>query len=243
MCTVTVSLRNDIPDIASFRAMEEGDNALLKLADAQVLYVYGDEVYVRDTTGSLILNGAGLDVKRNDVLNGSIFGHLTYSNLMPQLVPLDGSTPADDISVSSGDAAVPTVLYGEELTADHYADLVLVKGLTLVRDGGIFAVIGDRRVRLWNKFQIKSPKISLPSNLLNKYYDVTAIYGTDVVNGNLIEELYVLSSPVEGTAPDAVRAPQSQELSPEYTYNMQGQRVAENFKGIVIRGGRKYLQK
>ena len=243
MCTVTVSLRNDIPDIASFRAMEEGDNALLKLTDAQVLYVYGDEVYVRDTTGSLILNGAGLDVKRNDVLNGSIFGHLTYSNLMPQLVPLDGSTQADDISVSSGDAAVPTVLYGEELTADHYADMVLVKGLTLVRDGGIFAVIGDRRVRLWNKFQIKSPKISLPSNLLNKYYDVTAIYGTDVVNGNVIEELYVLSSPVEGTAPDAVRAPQSQELSPEYTYNMQGQRVAENFKGIVIRGGRKYLQK
>ena len=157
-------------------------------------------------------------------------------------------TPFTEAHILSGSFSITgqcsdasNVQIGQVYTSE--LKITLVKGLTLVRDGGSFAVIGDRRVRLWNKFQIKSPKISLPSNLLNKYYDVTAIYGTDVVNGDVIEELYVFSSPVEGTAPDAVRAPQSQELSPEYTYNMQGQRVAENFKGIVIRGGRKYLQK
>ena len=121
--------------------------------------------------------------------------------------------------------------------------MVLVKGLTLVRDGGIFAVIGDRRVRLWNKFQIKSPKISLPSNIVGKFYDVTAIYGTDVVNGEVIDELYVLSSPVEGEDPDAISAPLAQEPSSQALYNLYGQKVGKYYKGIVVKSGHKFIQK
>jgi len=118
--------------------------------------------------------------------------------------------------------------------------MVLVRGVTLVRDGGVFAVIDDHRVRLWNKFQIKSPKISLPSNITNKYFDITAIYGTDVVNGEVIDELYLLSSPVEGESPDAISAPvAAEESSSGVLYNLQGQRVGKSYKGIIIKDGRK----
>ena len=242
-CTVTVTLLNEVPDIASFLAMDEGDDALLLLTDAQVLYVFNDEIYLRDATGSIILKGTGLSVSKYDLLNGNILGKLTYNNLMPQLIPADGELITQDISISSGETPLPKEIFGNELTADRYADMVLVKGLTLVRDGGIFAVIGDRRVRLWNKFQIKSPKISLPSNIVGKFYDVTAIYGTDVVNGEVIDELYVLSSPVEGEDPDAISAPMMQEPSLQARYNLYGQKVGKYYKGIVVKSGHKFIQK
>lgn len=241
-CTVIVSRADVIPDIASFRALEEGDEAILKLTDAQVLYVYDDEIYLRDATGCLVLSGTGLQVNRNDVLNGNILGRLTYGNFMPQLIPAEGQSKLEEIIVSTADAAQPKEIFGEQLTADHYADFVLVRGLTLVRDGGVFAVIGDHRVRLWNKFQIKTPKITLPSTIAGKYFDVTAIYGTNVLNGEIIDELYLLSSPVEGEDPDALSAPLAPEQSPTYRYNLNGQRVGEDFRGIIIEKGKKIVK-
>ena len=242
-CTVTVTLLNEVPDIASFRALDEGADALLTLTNAQVLYVYGTDIYLRDASGPLMLSGTNLKVSRNDVLNGSILGRLTYNNLMPQLTPADGESEEVELTVSSGEAPQPTEVFGEELTPDRYGDMVLVRGLTLVRDGGIFAVIGDRRVRLWNKFQIKSPKINLPSNIVDKYYDVTAIYGTDLLGGEVIDEFYVLSSPVEGEDPTSIRTIDNGQLTMDNDiYNLPGQRVGKGYKGIVVKDGRKFLQ-
>ena len=241
-CSVTVVGLTEVPDIASFLTIQEGDEALLMLTNAQVLYAYSGDIYLRDASGSLMLSGTGLNVNRNDVLNGSILGRLTYSNLMPQLTPAEGESSAESISISSGEAAQPVPLFGEQLTADRYSNMVLLRGTELIRDGGVFAVVGERRIRLWNKFQIKSPKISLPSNITDKYYDITAIYGTDVVNGEVIEELYLLSSPVEGDSADGLRRVE-QEPMPSVLYNLQGQRVGKNYKGIVVEKGRKFLQK
>ena len=242
-CTVTVTLLREVPDIASFCAMTEGDEALLMLTDAQVLYVYAGDVYLRDATGCIVVSGSGLDVKRNDVLNGSILGRLTLSNRMPQFTSSTGTSTSESLSVSAGEAAQPVEVFGDELTSARYADLVLVRGLTLVRDGGIFAVVGDRRIRLWNKFQIKSPKITLPSNIVGKFYDVLAVYGTDVVGGEVIDELYVLSSPTEGQDPDAVSAPLADGPASPFLYNLGGQKVGRDFRGIVVRDGRKFLQR
>ena len=242
-CTVTVTPLKEVPNIASFCAINEGDEALLTLTNAQVLYVYAGDIYLRDATGSLVLSGTGLDVSKKDVLNGNILGCLTYSNSMPQLTAAESVSAAENLTITSGDEPMPIEIYGEELTAKCYADMVLVRGLTLVRDGGVFAVIGDHRVRLWNKFQIKSPKITLPSSIDNKYFDVTAIYGTDIVNGEVIDELYLLSSPVEGEDPDAINLPLGQAPSPSVLYNLQGQRVGKNYKGIIVKSGKKYLQK
>ena len=241
-CTVTVTSLREAPDIASFCAMTEGDEALLVLTDAQVLYVYAGDVYLRDATGCIVVSSSELDVKRNDVLNGSILGRLSYSNRMPQFTSSTGTSPSESLSVSTGEAALPVEVFGEELTPARYADLVLVRGLTLVRDGGIFAVIGDRRVRLWNKFQIKSPKITLPSDIVGKFYDVLAVYGTDVVGGEVIDELYVLTSPTEGQDPDAISAPLADGPASPFLYNLCGQKVGRDFRGIVVRDGRKFLQ-
>ncbi len=243
-CTVTVTQLREVPDIASFCALTEGDEALLTLTDAQVLYVYSGDIYLRDATGTIILSGTGLSVSVGDVLNGNLLGQLTFSNRMPQFNYSDGTSAAEGLTISKGEAVQPTELFPDQLTASHYANLVLVRGLTLVRDGGIYAVVGDHRVRLWNKFQIKSPKITLPSAIAGKFYDVQAIYGTDVINGEVVDELYVLSSPVEGQDPDAIVSPLADDIpSSSSRYNLWGQKVGRDFRGIVVREGRKVLQK
>ena len=242
-CTVVVSTLSTVPDIASFRSMDEGDDALLTLTGAQVLYVHGDNIYLRDASGSLLLSGTNLKVSRGDVLNGSILGRLSHGNRMPQLTPTEGESEVGGVTVSSGETPLPTEVFGWDLTVDRYGDMVLVRGLTLVRDGGVFAVIGDRRVRLWNMFQIKSPKISLPTNISGKFFDVTAVYGTDVVDGQVIDELYLLQSPVEGEDPDAITAPLAGKPAPTGIYNLSGQRVGPHFRGIVVEDGRKVLRK
>jgi M6 family metalloprotease-like protein len=242
-CTIIVKQLEAVPDIASFRALNEDEEAILTLTDAQVLYSYDSNIYLRDASGSLVLSGTGLNVSKGDVLNGSILGRLTYVNLMPQLTTVNGQPETEEIIISAGEAPQPIEIFGWELTPDRYADMVLVRGLTLVRDGGVYAVIGDHRVRLWNKFQIKSPKITLPSNIDGKYFDITAIYGTDVLNNEVIDELYLLSTPVEGEDPDAIStlSAEAEENSPRY--NIAGQRVDKSYKGLVLTGGRKYLQK
>ena len=242
-CTVLVTQLTVAPDIASFIAMEEGIDVLLTLTNAQVLYAYSGDIYLRDASGSLLLSGTGLNVSKNDILNGCLLGRLAYSNLMPQFVPADADSSAEDVSISSGEAPLSVEVLVDDLTPDYYSNLVWVRGMTLVRDGGVFAVIGDRRVRLWNKFQIKSPRITLPSNIAGKYFEATAIYGTDVVNGNVIEELYLLTSPVEGDSPDGIHDMEAQEPLSAGVYNLQGQRVGEGYKGIVVENGKKILRK
>ena len=242
-CTVLVTQLTVAPDIASFIAMEEGIDVLLTLTNAQVLYAYSGDIYLRDASGCLLLSGTGLNVSKNDILNGCLLGRLAYSNLMPQFVPADADSSAEDVSISSGEAPLSVEVLVDDLTPDYYSNLVWVRGMTLVRDGGVFAVIGDRRVRLWNKFQIKSPRITLPSNIAGKYFEATAIYGTDVVNGNVIEELYLLTSPVEGDSPDGIHDMEAQEPLSAGVYNLQGQRVGEGYKGIVVENGKKILRK
>ena len=243
-CTVIVTTLLEVPDIASFRALEEDLDAVLLLNNALVLYSYDGDIYLRDATGSILLDCAALSAcQKGDVLNGSIQGKLTYSNLMPQMSVADGVVVEDNLTVTGGASPQPIEILGEGLTDIRYAQMVLVRGVTLVRDGGVFAVIGDHRVRLWNKFQIKSPKISLPSNITNKYFDITAIYGTDVVNGEIIDELYLLSSPIEGDDPVAIGALKAaDEPSSTMLYNLQGQHVGKGYKGIIVKEGQKVLQ-
>lgn len=242
-CTVTVTLFNEVPDIASFRAMNEGDVTSLTLTDAQVLYVYDNDIYLRDASGNLVFSGTGLNVSMSDVLNGSIFGRLTYNNLMPQLTPAESESGTGSLTIISGEAPQPTEIFGEELTEDRYGDMVLVRGVTLVRDGGVFAVIGDHRVRLWNKFQITSPKITLPTSITGKFFDITAIYGTDVVNGEVVDEFYLLKSPEEGEDPDAITVPLAEKTSASALYNLYGQEVGKGFRGIVVKNGKKIVVK
>ena len=76
---------------------------------------------------------------------------------------------------------------------------------------------------------------------ISMYY---AIYGTDVVSGEIIDELYLMASPFEVEAPTAINEVRwKMDEGSGDIYNLNGQRVDQQYKGLVIRNGRVVLNK
>lgn len=236
-CVVTVKKMTGT-SIAEFKAMNEKEEMFLTLKSAEVLFAHQSRVYLRDSTGAITFNNIGVSLKRNDRLSGQVYGKLTFLNNMAQFSPVTDYTNVDDIVVVGGDEVLPHVKSLEELTADDYADYVLLKGVKLVKDVFCYAVSGDKRVRVYTRFGSQGG--SLPLNYDGKYYDVEAIFGTNRLNGQVIDELYIVKTPTEVEAPSGiVELRQDDTKTYQPLYNLQGQRVSSATKGLLIRGGRK----
>ena len=242
-CKVTVK-EMDVFGVDEFMKLEPSTETVLKLTDAQVLFVAssGDIAFVRDAMGSIMFQNTGLGLKKNEVLNGFIFAKVGKENNMMQALGIEYSTNDDGLVRTEGEEVVPREVTLEELTEKDYSDLVLVKAVKFVKEGGnVWAVSGDKRARLQNKFRIKNIKV--PSNYDGHYFDVTAIYGTNVVNDEVVDELYMMASPVEVEAPTGITTVTFNDSSDAPLYNLQGQRVDANHRGLVICKGRVVLNK
>ncbi|MBR1484303.1 MAG: M6 family metalloprotease domain-containing protein [Prevotella sp.] len=219
-CVVTVREVPVVSNIAAFCALADDDEAMLQL-DAQVLYVKGNDIYLRDASGSIMLTSTGISVNRYDRLSGVIYGRMQHTNRMPQLVGVEGIDNSLGVVATAASAAEPVQLHASQLSEQYYSDMVTVKRVQLVSSGGVWVTSGDHRARLYNTLGITSPKISVPSDL-TKRYDVTAIYGTRELNGEVIDELYLLESPkaVTYTAATAISLPETLRMEEGRTYQL-----------------------
>ena len=244
-CEVSVEQPKQAKTIEALKAMEEGSEAVLTLKDVQVLHAYKDDIYLRDATGAIILKGSGLSAKANNVLNGSIYGMYSRENKMP-VMNISSAEEAESVTVGEGSEVEARKIALADLTDADYADLIEVQGVELQRSNGVFAIDGDAKARLFNKFSIKG--ISVPRDTEDKVFDVLCIYGTDVVDEEVINELYLLKSPTEAVpagieviADEAGHADGRGMMNA--VYDLQGRRVnaTDLKKGIYIRNGRKYI--
>ena len=253
-CTITATSNNgktascqvsviNVPtyNIAQIKQLPVDTEVLLDLLGAEVTYVNGTQVYIRDASGAIILKNMNLGLKRNDIVNGMLYAKVGVENMMPLLSATD-ATSAEGLTITAGSGVTPREVRFEDLTEADYADFVLVKAVKLVQDGGVYAVGGDNRARLWNKFNIKNIKV--PSNYDGKYFDVKAIYGTDIINGTVIDELYLMDSLTEVEAPTGI-VEMRQDIGDKSVpvYNLHGQRVSPTTKGLLIYKGRKLLNR
>lgn len=254
-CTITVTSANnkkatcqvtviEVPSysIAEFKQQEIGSVVKLQLTDAEVLGVYQQTAYVRDATGCITLAGMDLGLKRNDKVSGSLMAQVANVNKMWQA---DGTefTNAGGLTIVAGSEPIPREVILTELTEADYGDYVLVKAAKLKQDGGAWAVTEEdnKLARLWNKLQISGITIK---NYNGNYYDIPAIYGTDVLNGTIINEMYMLKSPVKVEKPSGITTLYASPCMKQHeAYNLQGQRVDAGYKGLVIRNGKKMVVK
>jgi hypothetical protein len=162
---------------------------------------------------------------------------------MPLFLGVEGMTSDTDLTIAAGETAKPRSVQLKDLTAADYADYVVIDSVQLLRDGGVYAFEGDARARLWNKFNVKNLKV--PTSIDNLLFRVVGIYGTDAFDDEVIDEIYLLESPkkVGETVVDAVRDVRVADNSEAPLYNLQGQRVSGDAKGLLIRGGRKILHR
>lgn len=241
-CQVTVK-EISVCSIAEFKQREAGSTMLLNLTDAEVLYVYQNDAYVRGTTGSIILDNKKLNLKKDDHVNGTIRLMSDIRNKMPVAMSTEG-TSADALFVTAGSGAQPREVTIDELTEADYCDYVLVKAGRLKYDSGVWVVNSndEKKARLRNTFNVAGITLK---DYDGNYYDIPAIYGTNVVNGSVINELYMLTTPTKVEAPTGIMQIVSSldDNANSPTYNMAGQRVSNNFKGMIIKDGKKFMSK
>ena len=244
-CKVTVI---DMPsyNISDFKQLENGEKALLNLENAQVLFTYTknkqQNTYLRDQSGAIMVSKVTMDVKNNDIVNGKLYLQNSVNNEVPQFVGIDGETSISGLAITAGNEAQPREVSFDELSAADYNDLVIVKGVKIKRENGYWVYSDDNTARIWaGNFGISSG-LKNSTILDGKLFTVTGIYSTNLLNGNLINELNVTKAVEEytGTGIDEVEGLKS---TVEIYYNLAGQRVDTNYKGLVIKNGKKTINK
>ena len=140
-------------NIAGFKALNKGDEATLKLDNAQVLFAKGNDIFVRDASGAIDFFKTELGYETNQMLNGTVKGKLDIFNNMPELVV--GENFEANVTATSGSAAKPVVVTIAQANMDYACDLITINGLTLRQDGNNW--YGDANgasIQVYDKFRL-----------------------------------------------------------------------------------------
>lgn len=235
-------------NIAAFKALASGTTATLTLKNAQVVYknvyttksgVTNTEYYVRDASGAIQFFNTDLELNVNQILNGTVEVKYSPYNDMPEAAK-STNTSAEKLTITDGEAAVPTKVTVADLATDKYlCDLVTVENvnITTEEEGNYtnnYLVSGDDKVMIYDKFKTN---VTISEG---EGYDVTGVLVTAKLSGKIVKELAPISAPVP-TGINNITTEAADANAP--AYNLSGQRVGKNAKGVLIKNGKKYVVK
>lgn len=235
-------------NIAAFKALTSGTTATLTLKNAQVVYknVYttksgatNTEYYVRDASGAIQFFNTDLELNVNQIINGTVEVEYTLYNEMTEATKT-ANTSAEKLTITDGEAAVPTKVTVADLTTNKYlCDLVTVENANIISETSgthtnQYLTNGTDKVMIYDKFKTKT-------NITDgEGFDVTGILVTAKLSGNIIKEFAPISAPVP-TGINNITTEAADANAP--AYNLAGQKVSESYKGVVIKAGKKFVQK
>ena len=227
-----------IASIAALLALESPSNNLeLTLTDAKVLFVDNNYIYMRENGKALCfykIEGLIDAVKNNYLVNGKIIvDYEVYKNL-PE-VKANAKTNLDGLSFTeSEEEAVPVQTTIADVAAGaNVCDLVKLTGTLKKEANGTNTTYklssGDTEIVAVNN-----------GKGLDKIDEGTEITVVGIVNTNNSAYQIKLTKSVNATGVSNIKADQ---LKNAPAYNVAGQRVNEGYKGLIIKGGVKVIQK
>lgn len=218
----------------------------INFTNAKVVYVSGknnDNVaYVREGDYAVALESIDkTQLKVNSVINGKIkfatfYGAAQFPNLNAKGISYENITPSDE-------PAEPREVTIATLEAGKYKnDLVMVKDFTYKKGSPYKAIDGDNKTMLLvDKYSVGGLK-----DLTNgEKYTAVGIFGnissTEATEGCPI--LWV-TKPVKETSTTGISNITMNEATTDApVYNLAGQKVGKDYKGVVIKAGKKMIQK
>ena len=242
-----------VNSIAEYKQLAAKKKATLKLNDAQVLYTWttkkgNTSTYVRDNSGAILFYqvGANLELKQNEMLKGEITGTFDLYNKIPELVYAAGLTNLAKVERTAGSDAKPKAIkVGEAM--DNLCDLVALDKVKLTieettdKKGNpvkkFYVVDGDKKVQIYNGFHLDAYKDMAFD--AEKEYNVVGIVASvykEVPSINIIKVEKNTTEGINTVATETINANAPM-------YNLAGQRVGKNYKGVVIQNGKKFINK
>ena len=220
----------------------------LKLTNAKVIYVntYNKTVntYVREGDAAIELRTLGFDMPLNSTISGTVKVDLDYSYGVPYLKANDATNDESLNIQESTEEAQPIVATVADLNAKKYMnDLVIVKDVKLstekVTSGtstrtNYYINDGDAKVQLYDKFQVSD----LTTLTDGETYTVQGLFGQIYKD---VPEILMTKKVAETTGINNITTEATDANAP--AYNLAGQKVGKEYKGVVIKAGKKFIQK
>ena len=228
--TTTPEETPTVDNIAAFKAIGAGNKAILKLKDAQVQYVNGTDIYIVDATGGIDIYQSKLKYTAGQILNGTIEGSYDEFKALPELTDITAS----NIIATSGTVTPVEMTVEEAAKAENACKLVTVKNLTLVEiaSGNYknYYTDKDKTLQVYDKFNLEyTPNTESAMD----YTGILIPYNSQIELAPTVAPVPTGINNITTEATDA-NAP---------AYNLSGQRVGKNAKGVLIKNGKKYVVK
>lgn len=213
-------------NIAAFKALGVGKEAILTLTNAQVQYVGTNDMYIVDATGGIDIFKSDLKYTAGQVLNGTITATYNVFNKIPQLINItENKLTATDgivtpIEMSVEDAAL----------AENACKLVKITNVKAVKIGNNYYTDENKTIQFYDKFKLNYTVD------IEKECDYTGI----IIPFNAQMELAPTVTPVTSNI-NGITIDDADANAP--VYNLAGQKVSTSYKGVVIKAGKKFVQK
>ncbi len=218
-------------NIAEFKALDNGTKAILTLKDAKVQYVNGtSDIYVVDATGGIDIYKSNLTYTAGQILNGTIEATYSEYRKLPELTNIT----ENNLTATDGTVEPIEMTVEEAVKAENVCKLVTVKNITIVAlTSGSYTNYyndEDKTLQIYDKF-----KLGYTPNTKSAM-DYTGII---IPFDSQIE----LAPTVAPTSTTGISTITSDAAANAPAYNLAGQKVSASYKGVVIKAGKKFVQK
>ena len=239
-------------NIAALKALDKDTKAELTLTDAQVLYAWtstngNNQAYVRDASGAMCFDfrgdnaAAGEKFETNKIVNGTIMVTNSVYNSLPQA---SAYAETNDSQLTFADGSEATPVSATIATVPNYiCDLVEIEIDEIISDGAdkpkYYAKSGDDQIQIYNQFHVAAYEdLSALVGPASNIKGIAVIYQTAKMTEPVYEIYPVADGIVTGINEVNVNAAVDGKI-----FNLAGQQVNKNYKGIIIMNGKKLIQK
>ena len=246
----TVITYTDVPSVKDLLAnyTKATSNLNLKLTKAKVVYVnnYNGTVntYVREGDAAIELRTLGFDMPVNSTISGTVKVDYAVNYGVPYLKANDATNGESLTIQESTEEAQPIVATVADIVAKKYInDLVIIKDVKFTKESvtsgtstrtNYYINDGDQKVQLYDKFQVSD----LATLTDGETYTVQGLFGAMYNN---VPEILMTKKVAETTGINNITTDATLENAP--AFNLAGQKVGKAYKGVVIKAGKKFVQK
>lgn len=240
----------DVPSVKDLLAnyTKATSNLNLKLTNAKVLYVnnYNGTVntYVREDDAAIELRTLGFNMPVNSTISGTVKVDYAVNNGVPYLKANDATNDESLTIQESTEEAQPIVATVADIVAKKYInDLVIIKDVKFTKESvtsgtstrtNYYINDGDQKVQLYDKFKVSD----LATLTDGETYTVQGLFGAMYNN---VPEILMTKKVAETTGISNITTDATLENAP--AFNLAGQKVGKAYKGVVIKAGKKFVQK
>ncbi len=213
----------DAANIAAFKALEAGTRAKLAVNGAKVTFVSGDNTYIEDETGALLLYKTGLTLNAGKAITGFINGAYTDYKGLAELTAID-ETPASEISEADAAISATVMTVAEANVVENASKLVKLENVSINADLQTIAQ-GEDEIAFYDKFQVMG-EYTYPA-------EAKSIVG--IINTNSGYNTFCPVSP-DSVVVATVVTP-CKEITEDYVFTMTEENVAKAVEETWAKGG------